>query len=253
MAWLRLRQVALVAEHLAPVVDDLEAVFGLQVAYRDPGVEVFGLENAVLPVGEQFIDVVAPTRQGTTAGRYLERRNGPGGYMVITHTDDHDARRRRVEELGVRTVFGFEDHGYHCMQLHPGDTGGSFLEIDRQEGGDEAFGPWHPAGPDWPSAARTEIVDGIRAVEIQAADPGVVAARWSEIVEIPLRDGAVLPLDNAEVRFVDAIDDRGDGLAAVELSVVDADAATAAARRRGLLDHQATISICGTRFVLASG
>src|SRR6185437_8780205 len=63
--WLRLRQIALVARQLAPVVD--RDVFGLEVAYRDPGVEAFGLENAVLPVGNQFLEVVAPIREGTAA------------------------------------------------------------------------------------------------------------------------------------------------------------------------------------------
>src|SRR4051794_11157989 len=60
--WIRLRQVALVAAELAPVLDDLHDVLGLEVAYRDPGVATFGLENAVLPVGTQFLEVVAPTK-----------------------------------------------------------------------------------------------------------------------------------------------------------------------------------------------
>jgi hypothetical protein len=60
--WLKLRQVALVADELAPVLDDLAAVLGLEVAFRDPGVATFGLENAVLPIGTQFLEVVAPTR-----------------------------------------------------------------------------------------------------------------------------------------------------------------------------------------------
>ena len=255
MGWLRLRQVALVADELQPVLDQLHEVFGLEVAFRDPGVATFGLENGVIPVGTQFLEVVAPTREGTTAGRYLERRKGPGGYMVICHTDDHPPRKARVAELGIRTVLEFDDHGYNCMQLHPADTGGSFLEIDRQEGGEDPMGPWHPAGRDWQRAQRTEVVDGIRAVEIQAADPAKVAARWSEIVEIDLTGDAgspVLPLDNAEVRFVPAIDDRGDGLAGVELSAVDPGHAFDAAARLGLAHDTDTITICGVRFTLTT-
>ena len=49
---MRLRQIALVARELEPVVADLCAVFDLEVAYRDPGVAEFGLQNAVMPVGE---------------------------------------------------------------------------------------------------------------------------------------------------------------------------------------------------------
>jgi hypothetical protein len=251
--WLRLRQVALVAEELAPVLDDLEAVFGLAVAFRDPGVKRFGLENAVIPVGRQFLEVVAPIEEGTTAGRYLERRKGAGGYMVITHTDDHARRKARVAELGIRTVLDFDDHGYTCMQLHPRDTGGSFLEIDRQEGGEDLDGPWHPAGPSWQEAIRTDVVDGITAVEVQSDDPAALAARWSEIVEIPVEGDAppVLRLDNAAVHFVPDADGRGEGLSAVHLSAVDAAAARSAAEERGLLGPDGSIAICGMRFLVS--
>ena len=67
--WLRLRQIALVAHKLAPVAQDMHDVFGLEVGYRDPGVKTFGLENAIFPVGNQFIEVVAPIRENTAGGR----------------------------------------------------------------------------------------------------------------------------------------------------------------------------------------
>ena len=250
--WIRLRQVALVAEELAPVLEDLQAVFGLEVAFRDPGVVTFGLENMVIPVGSQFVEVVAPIREGTTAGRYLERRKGNGGYMVICHTDDHARRKARVAELGVRTVLNFDEHGYTCMQLHPRDTGGSFLEIDRQEGGEELDGPWSPAGPNWQPAKRTSVVDGIRAVEIQGDDPAALAQKWGDIVEIPVSGNGTptLRLDNAEIRFLPDTDGRGEGLSGIELSAVDANKARSAASERGLLDGD-VITICGTRFLLS--
>ena len=81
--WLRLRQIALVAEKLAPVEAELCDVLGIDVCYRDPGVGHFGLENALFPVGNELLEVVAPIREGTAGGRYLERRGGDGGYLVI--------------------------------------------------------------------------------------------------------------------------------------------------------------------------
>lgn len=252
--WLRLRQIALVAHELAPVLDDLHAVFGLEPAFRDPGVKTFGLENAVIPVGQQFLEVVAPIRAGTTAGRYLERRNGDGGYMVITQIDSHAEVKPRVDGLGIRKVLEFDHDAYHCMQLHPADTGGSFLEIDVQEGGEDLDGPWEPAGPSWQPHARTHVVNGIAAVELQLADPAKVAARWSEIVAIDLgADGAGLPsleLQNATLRFVPDTDGRGDGLGGIDLAAVDPDAAKAAASSRGLLGADGIIAICGMRIRL---
>jgi hypothetical protein len=256
---LRLRQIALVAEKLEPVLDDLRSVLGLEVCYRDPGVERFGLENALLPVGNQFLEVVAPIRPDTAGGRYLERRRGDGGYMVITQCDDHAPRRKRVEDLGIRIVNQFETGHFRNMQLHPKDTGGSFFEIDQQLGADgwTADGPWEPAGGGgWKSAQRLDRVSAIVAAEIQSPDPAATAARWSEIAEIPLRRGAggsgahVLPLDDAELRFVPARDGRGEGLGGIDLRSVDRRAVLDAARRRGLDQGENQVHVCGMRMTL---
>ena len=171
--WLRLRQIALVAEKLKPVEEELGDVLGIAVAHRDPGVGHFGLENAVLPIGNQLLEVVAPVRENTAGGRYLERRGGDGGYMVITQCDDHVPRRARVEELGVRIVGQFENPEFRHMQMHPRDTGGSFFEIDEQLGprAHDPDGPWEPAGPDWQQFRRLERVTGIVAAEVQCDDP----------------------------------------------------------------------------------
>jgi Glyoxalase-like domain len=217
MTWIRLRQVALVAHDLETVVDELHDAFGLEVAFRDPAVATFGLHNAVLPVGNQFIEVVSPTRPGTAGGRQLERLGGDGGYMVICHTDDHPAVLQRVQQLGVRTAFEAEDHGYRIMQLHPSDTGGSFLEIDFQPGGDDPAGPWTPAGSEWQRARRTEIVDGITAVVVQARDLDRTAGRWAEITAGDITD-RVLQLENADVTFVEG---PVDALVGVTLRATD--------------------------------
>lgn len=217
MSWIRLRQVALVAHDLDAVVGDLHAAFGLEVAFNDPGVETFGLRNAVIPVGNQFIEVVSPTEDGTAGGRQLERLGGDGGYMVICHTDDQPSVRERLEPLGVRTVLDHDDHGYIIMQLHPGDTGGSFLEIDFQPGGDDPSGPWTPAGDDWQRARRTDVVDGVAGVVVQSSDPAATAARWSAITACDVTDG-VLQFDNAVVEFTEG---PVDALVAVTLTATD--------------------------------
>mgnify|MGYP004300723421 CR=1 FL=1 len=48
----------LVAEELAPAVDALSDVLGLATCFHDPAVGVYGLENALLPVGTNFLEVV---------------------------------------------------------------------------------------------------------------------------------------------------------------------------------------------------
>ena len=102
---IQLRQICLVAEQLAPVIDDLTAILGINSCYVDPGVGVFGLENNLMAVGRNFLEVVAPTQPNTAGGRYLERRGGDGGYMVITQIDTFENQqmlRPRAFDNGVR-------------------------------------------------------------------------------------------------------------------------------------------------------
>ena len=256
--WLRLRQIALVARELKPVQEELEEVLGLAVCFNDPGVGHFGLENALFPLGNQFIEVVAPIQENTAGGRFLERRKGDGGYMVITQCDDHTPRRKRVEDLGVRLVYQFEKPGeFKNMQMHPKDTGGSFFEIDEQlgEGAHDEDGPWDPAGGDgWKKAQRLDVVTGIAAAEVQAEDPEEVASRWSAIAEIPLeRDAAgnpVMPLQNSAVRFVQDTDGRGEGLGGLDLKVADKARLLEAAKRRNVYRSDDLVEICGMRLKL---
>jgi len=253
--WLRLRQIALVAEELEPAVEELQDLFSLQVCYRDPGVAHFGLVNALLPLGNQFIEIVAPFREGTTGGRYLERRGGAGGYMVITQCDDHAPRRKRVEELGIRIVGQFESHEFRNMQMHPKDTGGSFFEIDQQLGPRalEHDGPWEPAGgAKWQEARNTDRVARIAAAEIQADDPDAVAARWAQIAQLDLirKPVPTLQLDNATVRFVPCTDGRPEGLGALDIICNDRAAILAAARQRKAKVAGNQVAAVGMRFNL---
>ena len=48
--WLRLRQIAGVAAKLKPIEDELIDVLGIEVCYRDPNIDYFGLENALFPI-----------------------------------------------------------------------------------------------------------------------------------------------------------------------------------------------------------
>ena len=253
--WLRLRQIALVAEKLAPVEQELIDVLGIEVCFRDPGVGHFGLENALFPIGNQLIEVVAPIKEDTAGGRYLERRGGDGGYMVITQCNDHAPRRARVKALGTRVVNHYDSGEFRNMQLHPKDTGGTFFEIDEMvgEGAHALDGPWEPAGKDWQRARKLERVTGILAAEVQCDDPQDVASRWSEIAEIPLVDAGGHPsmaLDNASVRFVPCTDGRPEGLGGIDVACADKAAILAAAEARGAVSGDAQVTLCGLRINL---
>ncbi len=255
MGWLRLRQIALIAPELEAPVAALKDVFGLAEGYRDDHLEeMFGLTNCLLPIGEQLLEVCATARPGTQGTRFLERR-GPGGYMVILQAEPHAPFRDRIGALGVRVIAEAETAAYHLLQLHPRDTGGPMLEVDRHDGGDTPENPWtHAAGTDWRHAIRTERVSAIAAAEIQSDDPAATAARWSAILDRPVRnahDGtSIIALDGSDLRFVPATDGRGEGLGGIALHANNKGAVLAAATTRRLRVEGDTIALAGLRFRL---
>ena len=128
---IRLRQICLVAEKLAPVIEDFKAILGIDVCFIDPAVAAFGLENSLMPLGSNFLEVVAPVKENTAAVRYLKRRNGDGGYMVICQCDSHETQRaRKARGRAEWIAWEHEGKSFHGLQLHPADTGGAFFEID---------------------------------------------------------------------------------------------------------------------------
>ena len=97
-AYLRLRQICLVAPHLEPAIADISAIMGLDVCYRDGNVAKYGLENALLPVDTILLEVVAPFQPGTAAGRFLDKTGGRGGYMAIFCCAAPDARGKQAHD-----------------------------------------------------------------------------------------------------------------------------------------------------------
>jgi hypothetical protein len=245
----RIRQLALVARDLEPAVADLCAVLGLEVAFRDPGVGEFGLHNALMPIGDAFLEVVSPLREGTTAGRFLERRGGDGGYMVIVQTHDLASRRRRIEQLGVRIVWEIALPDIAAIHLHPRDLGGAIVSLDQAE----PPRSWRWAGPGWERSVRRERCTAIEGVLLEGRDPAGMAARWSRVLERPAREleGGVheIALDAGAIRFGPA-GARGEGFAAFDVLCVDRGAILAAARARGLPVGEDSVEVCGTRIRL---
>lgn len=244
------RQVALVARVLEPVVDDLCSVFGVEVAFHDPGVATFGLRNALMPVGTTFFEVVCPQTPDATAARYLARRGGDGGYMVILQTDDLAAARTRLTEQAVRIVWEIALDDIATVHLHPRDIGGAIVSIDEPKPPQS----WRWAGPDWAMRRGCGLVTGIDGVEIAAQDPARMAGRWAATLGSSAQRRSAerwtVPLDTGYIDFSEVQDPRGEGIVAVGLRAPDPDAVHARARGRGLVDPTGAITIGGTRFDL---
>ena len=253
---IQLRQICLVARELAPVIDDLCAVFGIRPCHVDPGVGAFGLENTLLPVGRNFLEVVAPVQENTAGGRYLDRRGGDGGYMVICQAHDkaeQQAVRQRALDNGVRIAHESERETWNICQLHPRDMVASFLEVDWDVHND-FDGNWEPAGGlGWEGKVKQDVTQDFLGVELQGVDALDLAELWSKVTGAPVqRDGMELTiaLNNATLRFVEATDGRGPGLGAIDLAVRDRGQILHAAKARGCYVSDDRVDVCGVRWHL---
>lgn len=219
---LRLRQIAMVAPDLAPVEAEVGQFVAAPVCYRDPGVGKYGLHNALWALGGTFLEALAPTRDGTTAGRYLARRSGATGYMVILDSDDLSPVRARLAAMGVRLVedLSVGDAALHAtaLHLHPRDTGGCLLSIDHHGPDGDMMGSYMWAGPAWHGSANGDLA--ISGAVMACDDPDATATRWSAILDrpaVPHGAGWRIALDNGALDFVALADTRGEGLAAIRV------------------------------------
>ncbi len=248
---MRLRQIALASHDLDGVTHALAEVFGLKVAFNDPNIHHYGLKNAVMPAGTGFLEVVQPIAEGASAGRFLARRGGDAGYMVIFQTDDAEAHRARVAALGVRVVDDIDTPGYRAAHFHPADFGGMLVSIDQQRSAPdhlEPFGDWWPAGPDW-RAARTGTVLDLVGLTLSHPDPDALAARWSTLLDTPLdpADPRTLTLARGRVSFCEG-PDALTWIAGVDLKVTDVDDVLDRARADRLDVDDDGVLIGGVRF-----
>lgn len=251
--YLRLRQICLVAPHLAPVISDISAIMGLNVCYRDGNVAKYGLENALLPVDTILLEVVAPFQPGTAAGRFLDKTGGRGGYMAIFCCDDPDARGRHANGIGVRTANVITHAPYHGVQLHPRDCRAAFIELNHTEGSDDVLGPYPPAGPDWQKSIRKDVTLALTEVTMESPDPQGLAEHWGRILQLPVGKSASgeteLKLPNASFRFVNGASDLMSGLT---FRVADVAKVRDAARAKGCKVEGDAFDLCGVTFKLVA-
>jgi hypothetical protein len=265
--YLRLRQICLVAGELAPAEKSIVDVLGLEVCFRDAGVAKYGLHNALFAAGGTFLEVVSPTKEGTAAGRYIERRKGDGGYMFIVDCDNLEERRAHFQKLGVRLVEDLKsadgDLVSEALHLHPRDTGGCLLSVDRHSGGADMMGGYKWAGPNWRKHDRSKTMTSIVGAGMQSEDPEATAKRWSDLLQRPLKkaDGKAdgdprgdrwqIDLDGSFARFGPLRDDRGEGLRSVHFACKDKAAVLKAAKAAGVPAGENHLDLVGVRCVLA--
>jgi hypothetical protein len=240
-----IRQIVMVSSLRDPIVSDLNKLFGLEVAFNDPGVGHFGLENAVMPLGTDFLEVVSPIEENTTAGRYLDKRGGDGGYMVIIQVDDFDRSKSLVNDYKIGIVWDTDLPEAKAIHLHPKQMGGAIVSLDWMNPKES----WKWAGPEWNNHI-TDDIKGIDGIEIQASNPEEMFNRWKDILDVSNINESEkkIYLDNTWIGFIDE-DDRGPGISAFSLIANNKELLMNKAKEYGFL-REDNIVVGGVKFYL---
>jgi hypothetical protein len=249
---MRLRQIALVAKELAPTVDDLTSIFDIDPGYDDPGVGEFGLHNAVIPIGDTYLEVVSPKQDGTTAERLIQKRGGDGGYMVILQAEDIEKQRALADENNIRRIWNTDYPEARAFHMHPKDIGGPITSIDQMTPPES----WKWAGPDWEARVKTDRISSIVGADVQSDDPEKMASLWAAVLgresdSVGENTYQITFDDDSYVRFIPDRDGRGEGLNALSVKTTDKEAVLTAAQKRNAVVQNDSIEICGTWFHLA--
>ena len=124
-------------DHVGVAVEDLDAAIdlyvtglGMPLQHRET-VEQFGVEAALLGIGESHVELLSPTDPESSVGRFIER-SGPGLHHVAYQTGDIDAALEQARSEGLRLIDEEPRTGIRNSRVafvHPKSTGGVLTEL----------------------------------------------------------------------------------------------------------------------------
>ena len=129
-------------DHVGIAVPDLdEAIamyrnaFGLESVHEEVNEEQ-GVREAMLRIGDGYIQLLAPLSDDSPIGKFLAR-SGPGIQQVAFGVDDIDAAGEHLRSAGVRVLYDVPKTGTGGSRVnfvHPKDCGGVLVELVESSG-----------------------------------------------------------------------------------------------------------------------
>lgn len=130
-------------EHVALAVTDLDAAvehysktWGLTVEHRER-VEDQGVEEAMLPLGESYLQLLGATGPDTTVGKFLAKR-GEGLHHIAYEVDDLEGALAQLKEQGVPLIDEAPrkgGRGHMVAFVHPKGNHGLLVELIQKPAG----------------------------------------------------------------------------------------------------------------------
>jgi methylmalonyl-CoA epimerase len=124
-------------DHIGIAVEDIDAAlalyerdYAMTLVHRET-VSEQGVEAVLLDVGENHIELLAPTGPDTPVGKFLAKK-GPGMHHVAYQVDDIEGALASLKEAGLRLIDETPRTGIRNSRvafLHPATAGGLLTEI----------------------------------------------------------------------------------------------------------------------------
>lgn len=124
-------------DHVAIAVEDLDASlaayrrrYGVEPMYRER-VEAQGVEEAMIPVGGSFVQLLQPLSPDSPVGRFMEK-HGEGLHHIAYAVPDIVAALAHLEEQGARLIDReprVGGRGAKIAFIHPADLAGTLIEL----------------------------------------------------------------------------------------------------------------------------
>jgi methylmalonyl-CoA epimerase len=124
-------------DHIGVAVEDLDAAlalyerdYAMTLVHRETVTEQ-GVEAALVDVGENHVELLAPIAPDTPVGKFLAKK-GPGMHHVAYQVDDIESALAALKEAGLRLIDETPRTGIRDSRvafLHPATAGGVLTEI----------------------------------------------------------------------------------------------------------------------------
>lgn len=130
MLLVNLDHVAIAVHDLDATIEQYRVLYRTEPLHREVVVEQ-GVEEAMIPVGGSFVQLLQPTSPDTPVGRFLEKR-GEGLHHVAYAVPDIEAALAHLVAEGARLV---DEHpriggrGARIAFIHPKTAAGTLTEL----------------------------------------------------------------------------------------------------------------------------
>lgn len=127
---LNLDHVGIAVHDLDHALDEYQEKYGITPLYRET-VASQGVEEAMIPLGGSFIQLLQPLGSETPVGRFLAKR-GEGVHHLAWTVADIDAALEHLKAQGARLVDSEPrpgGRGSRIAFVHPADLAGTLIEL----------------------------------------------------------------------------------------------------------------------------